>query len=88
MFATTQEPNKLFRLLFSGQSDFEEGFSDTGVVLFLGGDQLNAIILGFRLGFQTLIYAESAVMWPQFASRCDDAIRVHAVCQRYYYLVI
>ena len=39
-----------------------------GVVLFLGGDQMLAILLAWRLRYRCVLYAERAVLWPNLAS--------------------
>ena len=40
-----------------------------GVVLFLGGDQIFPILIGKRLGYQTLIYAEWEARWLAWGDR-------------------
>jgi lipid-A-disaccharide synthase len=40
-----------------------------GIVLFLGGDQFYALLLGRRLGYKTLIYAEWQPRWYQWLDR-------------------
>ncbi|KAK3259829.1 hypothetical protein CYMTET_31184 [Cymbomonas tetramitiformis] len=64
-----QEPEHLSSLLLTGRPAFPGRFASRGVVLFLGGDQLTAILLGKRLGYPTLLYAEADVLWPQFSNR-------------------
>eukprot|EP00854_Cymbomonas_tetramitiformis_P004415 gene4415-5423_t len=63
-----QEPEHLSSLLLTGRPAFPGRFASRGVVLFLGGDQLTAILLGKRLGYPTLLYAEADVLWPQFSN--------------------
>lgn len=40
-----------------------------GVVLFLGGDQLFTVILGRRLGYRTVVYAEWEARWHRWIDR-------------------
>ena len=43
------------------------GFRRRGVVVFLGGDQLHAVLLAWRLGYACVIYAEEEARWPRLA---------------------
>jgi lipid A disaccharide synthetase len=49
-----------------------------GIVIFLGGDQFFPVIIGKRLGYQTVIYAEWAARWhnliDRFAVMNDEVI--------------
>ncbi|CAI5984391.1 unnamed protein product [Closterium sp. NIES-65] len=47
-----------------GQGEGEWGWRRRGVVVFLGGEQLNAVLLARRLGYRCLVYAEDAARWP------------------------
>ena len=49
-----------------------------GVVVFLGGDQMWAVLLAARLGYRQICYAEWVARWPRW---CD---RVAAMGQRAY----
>jgi lipid A disaccharide synthetase len=40
-----------------------------GIVIFLGGDQFFPVIIGKRLGYQTVIYAEWAARWHNLIDR-------------------
>jgi hypothetical protein len=40
-----------------------------GVVLFLGGDQFFTVVIGKRLGYRTVIYAEWQARWLKWADR-------------------
>jgi hypothetical protein len=42
---------------------------ERGVVLFLGGDQLFTVILGRRLGYRTVVYAEWEARWHRWIDR-------------------
>ncbi len=44
-------------------------WSKHGVVIFLGGDQLFPVIIGKRLGYQTVIYAEWQARWHSLVDR-------------------
>jgi hypothetical protein len=48
-------------LLFGKTPDWD--WADNGVVIFLGGDQVFPVIIGKRLGYRTLIYAEWEARW-------------------------
>jgi lipid A disaccharide synthetase len=40
-----------------------------GIVIFLGGDQFFPVVIGKRLGYQTVVYAEWAARWPSLIDR-------------------
>ncbi len=40
-----------------------------GVVLFLGGDQFFSVVIGRRLGYRTVVYAEWEARWHQWLDR-------------------
>jgi hypothetical protein len=40
-----------------------------GVVIFLGGDQIFPVIIGRRLGYRTVVYAEWEARWPRWIDR-------------------
>jgi lipid A disaccharide synthetase len=40
-----------------------------GVIIFLGGDQFFPVVIGKRLGYQTVIYAEWEARWYRFIDR-------------------
>ncbi|CAI5496811.1 unnamed protein product [Closterium sp. Naga37s-1] len=46
------------------EGEGEWGWRRRGVVVFLGGEQLNAVLLARRLGYRCLVYAEDAARWP------------------------
>lgn len=43
--------------------------ADRGVVLFLGGDQLFAVLLGLRTGFPVLVYSDGQARWRRLVSQ-------------------
>lgn len=57
-------PDRFLQLVFLG--DVQEGWEwrKKGVCIFLGGDQFNAVVLGKKLGYRTIIYCEDCVRWP------------------------
>jgi lipid A disaccharide synthetase len=42
---------------------------ERGIIIFLGGDQFFPIVIGKRLGYQTVIYAEWAARWHNLVDR-------------------
>jgi lipid A disaccharide synthetase len=42
---------------------------DKGIVIFLGGDQFFPVVIGKRLGYQTVVYAEWAARWQGSINR-------------------
>lgn len=44
-------------------SDYQP--DQNGLVLFLGGDQTHAVIIGKRLGFPVYVYTEGRALWPK-----------------------
>ncbi|MBF2026311.1 MAG: lipid-A-disaccharide synthase [Oscillatoriales cyanobacterium C42_A2020_001] len=55
-------------LLF-GKTQADWDWRDRGVVLFLGGDQFFPVVIGKRLGYRTVIYAEWEARWHQWVNR-------------------
>ena len=56
----------------AGQTNHSSGQWDwypKGVVLFLGGDQFYPLVIGKRLGYSTVIYAEWEARWWRWADR-------------------
>jgi lipid-A-disaccharide synthase len=49
--------------LLSGKTADNWDWYDRGIVIFLGGDQFYTLIIGRRLGYQTLVYAEWEARW-------------------------
>ncbi|GAQ78904.1 lipid-A-disaccharide synthase [Klebsormidium nitens] len=62
-----QEARHFTSLLVWGQTAEGWDWRKNGVSLFLGGDQFNALVLGWRLGYKTVLYAEEAVRWAWLA---------------------
>lgn len=58
-----QSSEHFFSFLLWGKTAENWDWRDQGVVLFLGGDQFFPLILGKRLGYRTVIYAEWEARW-------------------------
>lgn len=67
-------------LLWSRTPDPAWDWHDKGVVIFLGGDQIFPVVLGKRLGYQTIIYAEWEARWPGWIDHF--AVRNESVAAR------
>jgi len=64
-----QEPEHFWRFLLWGKTAQNWDWRDRGVVLFLGGDQVFPAIIGKRLGYRTVVYAEWEARWQQWIDR-------------------
>ncbi|MEM9771703.1 MAG: lipid-A-disaccharide synthase [Cyanobacteria bacterium P01_D01_bin.73] len=58
-----QGPEHFWSFLLWGKTANNWEWSDRGVVLFLGGDQFFSVVIGKRLGYRILTYAEREVRW-------------------------
>lgn len=58
-----QGPEAFYRFLLWGTTAAGWDWHPYGVVLFLGGDQFFPVVIGQRLGYRTVVYAEWAVRW-------------------------
>lgn len=58
-----QAAKHFFPFLLWGKTAESWSWFSQGVVLFLGGDQFFPLVIGKRLGFKTLIYAEWEARW-------------------------
>ncbi|MDJ1178811.1 lipid-A-disaccharide synthase [Roseofilum sp. BLCC_M91] len=58
-----QGPEDFIPFLLWGKTAQNWPWSDRGLVLFLGGDQFFTLVLGKRLGYRTLVYAEWEARW-------------------------
>ncbi|WP_008316961.1 lipid A disaccharide synthetase [Leptolyngbya sp. PCC 6406] len=52
--------------LLRGKTVEEWDWRDRGVVLFLGGDQIYPVLVGRRLGYRTVVYAEWFANWHRW----------------------
>ena len=64
-----QEAQHFWPFLLRGKTAENWDWREQGVVLFLGGDQFFTLILGKRLGYRTVIYAEWEARWQQWIDR-------------------
>lgn len=64
-----QSAAHFFPFLLSGKTAANWDWRDQGVVLFLGGDQFYTVIIGKRLGYRTVIYAEWDARWHNLIDR-------------------
>jgi lipid-A-disaccharide synthase len=58
-----QSAEHFISFLLSGKTADNWDWYDRGIVIFLGGDQFYTLIIGRRLGYQTLVYAEWEARW-------------------------
>lgn len=58
-----------FPFLLRGKTAENWDWRDQGIVIFLGGDQFFAIVIGKRLGYATVIYAEWEARWHRWGDR-------------------
>jgi lipid A disaccharide synthetase len=64
-----QAPEHFFQFLLSGKTAQNWDWYKTGVVLFLGGDQFFTVVIGKRLKYRTVIYAEWDARWYRWIDR-------------------
>jgi lipid A disaccharide synthetase len=64
-----QSPEHFFPFLLWGKTAENWDWRDKGVVLFLGGDQFFTIVIGKRLNYRTVIYAEWDARWHKWCDR-------------------
>jgi lipid-A-disaccharide synthase len=64
-----QGPEHFFPFLLSGKTAENWDWYDRGVVLFLGGDQFFTVIIGKRLKYRTVIYAEWDARWYRWIDK-------------------
>ncbi|MFM7448477.1 MAG: lipid-A-disaccharide synthase [Leptolyngbyaceae cyanobacterium] len=64
-----QAANHFFRFLVLGQTVEGWDWRPKGVVLFLGGDQFFAVLIGKRLGYRIVTYAEWEARWHRWVDR-------------------
>ena len=64
-----QDATYFFRFLLWGKTEARWDWRSKGIVLFLGGDPLFPVILGRRLGYKTLVYAEWETLWTGWVDR-------------------
>ncbi|WP_239651871.1 lipid-A-disaccharide synthase [Neosynechococcus sphagnicola] len=59
-----QAADHFWGFLLWGQTPEAWDWRDRGVVVFLGGDQIFPVLIGRRLGYRTVVYAEWDARWP------------------------
>lgn len=64
-----QAPEHFFPFLLQGKTTDNWDWRSQGIVLFLGGDQFFPVMIGRRLGYQTVVYAEREARWPRWIDR-------------------
>lgn len=73
-----QSAEHFFPFLLWGKTAAQWDWRSRGVVLFLGGDQFFPVVIGKRLGYRTVIYAEWEARWHRWIDRfgvmSDDII--------------
>ncbi|TAF03158.1 MAG: lipid-A-disaccharide synthase [Nostocales cyanobacterium] len=61
-----QAPDHFWQFLLTGKTAENWDWRKKGVVVFLGGDQIFPVIIGKKLGYKTVVYAEWEARWHNF----------------------
>jgi lipid A disaccharide synthetase len=61
-----QSPEHFWQFLLTGKTAENWEWREKGVVVFLGGDQIFTVIVGKKLGYKTVVYAEWEARWHNF----------------------
>ncbi|MFN6484640.1 MULTISPECIES: lipid-A-disaccharide synthase [unclassified Nostoc] len=64
-----QEAEHFWQFLLWGKTFENWDWRSRGVVVFLGGDQIFPVIIGKKLGYRTVIYAEWEARWHNWINR-------------------
>ncbi|MBD1808474.1 lipid-A-disaccharide synthase [Microcoleus sp. FACHB-SPT15] len=64
-----QGAEHFFRFLLWGKTAENWDWHEKGVVVFLGGDQFFPVVIGKRLGYRTVVYAEWDARWHGWIDR-------------------
>ncbi|HEY9605113.1 MAG TPA: hypothetical protein V6C85_26145 [Allocoleopsis sp.] len=64
-----QGAEHFFPFLLWGKTAENWDWRETGVVVFLGGDQFFPVVIGKRLGYRTVVYAEWDARWHAWIDR-------------------
>ena len=64
-----QSAEHFWQFLLLGKTKENWDWRTRGVVLFLGGDQLFPVLIGKRLGYRTVVYAEWDTRWHRWIDR-------------------
>lgn len=64
-----QAPEHFWQFLLWGKTAENWQWRNQGVVIFLGGDQIFPVIIGKKLGYKTVVYAEWEARWHNFIDK-------------------
>ncbi len=64
-----QGSKEFWKFLVSGKTAENWDWRELGIVIFLGGDQIFPVIIGRRLGYRTVVYAEWDARWHGWIDR-------------------
>ncbi|MEA5597798.1 lipid-A-disaccharide synthase [Rivularia sp. UHCC 0363] len=64
-----QPSSDFFPFLLTGKTADNWDWREKGVVVFLGGDQFFPVVIGKRLGYRTVVYAEWEARWHSLINR-------------------
>ncbi|MTJ14411.1 lipid-A-disaccharide synthase [Anabaena sp. UHCC 0187] len=64
-----QAPEYFWQFLLWGKTAQNWEWRNQGVVIFLGGDQIFPVIIGKKLGYKTVVYAEWSARWHNFIDK-------------------
>jgi lipid-A-disaccharide synthase len=64
-----QSAQNFFPFLLTGKTLDNWDWREKGVVVFLGGDQFFPVVIGKRLGYRTVVYAEWEARWHSLIDR-------------------
>ncbi|MCF4965650.1 lipid-A-disaccharide synthase [Nostoc sp. CMAA1605] len=64
-----QSAEHFWQFLLWGKTVENWDWSDRGIIIFLGGDQIFPVIIGKKLGYRTVVYAEWEARWHNFIDR-------------------
>lgn len=64
-----QAAEHFWQFLLSGKTAGNWEWRNQGVVVFLGGDQVFPVIIGKKLGYKTVVYAEWEARWHSFIDK-------------------
>ena len=64
-----QDAKYFFRFLLLGKTEQNWEWRKNGILIFLGGDQFFAVMIGKRLGYRTVVYVEWEARWHNLIDR-------------------
>lgn len=64
-----QDAKNFSNFLVWGKTAENWDWRERGIIIFLGGDQFFPVVIGKRLGYQTVVYAEWEARWHSFIDR-------------------